>query len=401
MTRVLFLSESFHPVLGGGESHIRLLASRLAASGARCLVLTRRGERGWPREEVLDGVGVLRVPPSGPGRTGKYGMIPGVLAALVGRRRAYDLIVVRGGRVLAAPALLAARFLGKRLVLQPEVTGELSGEIYTWGTRLHRPWVRGLVGAAARLRNRWLRDADACVGISSLVRHELLEAGMEPDRVAEIPHGVDTQRFRPASAEERIALRARLGISGPGPVVVFTGRLLRGKGVEVLLEAFALLSERHGEARLVLVGSGAGQSLSVEDQLRATASGPPLLGRVTFAGRVDNVEDYLRAADVFAFPSYFEAMPLSVLEAASCGLACVASSVGGILDVLDARSGLLVPPGDIGRLAAALEALLADAGLRATLGAAARARVLSRFDLEASVDRYRALFSELAPPSLR
>ncbi len=116
---------------------------------------------------------------------------------------------------------------------------------------------------------------------------------------------------------------------------------------------------------------------------------------MTFVGRVDNVEDYLRAADVFAFPSLFEAMPLSVLEAAACGLPCVASGVGGILDVLDGGSGLLVPPGDADRLADALETLLADAGSRAALGAAARARVVSRFDLDASVERYRALFAEL------
>jgi glycosyltransferase involved in cell wall biosynthesis len=395
---MLFLTESFHPVLGGGEAHIRLLASRLVASGTECLVLTRRGERAWAAEERLDGVRILRVSPSGPGRVGKYAMVPGVLAALARHRKDYDAIVVRGGRVLALPGLTAGRVLGKPVVLQPEVTGEMSGEIYTWGTALDRPWVRGVVAFAAAIRNRWLRDADACVAISSEVRAELLAAGVPPERIADIPHGVDIRRFRPASSEERRGIRARLGLEGEGPVVVFTGRLLRGKGVDLLLEAFARLAPRHPSARLVLVGSGDGQSLSIEEEARGRAARDPALAeRVTFTGRVDNVEDYLRAADIFAFPSLFEAMPLSVLEAAACGLACVASRVGGIPEVLESgTSGTLVSPGDATALVAALDNLLTDPDARRSLGAAARAAVLERFDFDASVQRYRALLSEIA-----
>jgi glycosyltransferase involved in cell wall biosynthesis len=399
LTRVLFLTESFHPVLGGGEAHIRLLASRLVALGTECLVLTRRGDRAWAVEERLDGVRVLRVPPSGPGRVGKYAMVPSVIGALAKHRRDYDAIVVRGGRVLALPGLIAGRALGKAVVLQPEVTGEMSGEIYTWGTPLHRPWVRGAVGLAASVRNRLLRDADACVAISSQVRAELLAAGISPERIADIPHGVDTTRFRSASAEEQRALRATLGLGIEGPIIVFTGRLLRGKGVDVLIDAFSRLAPRWPKARLVVVGSGDGQSLSIEVEAhRAVAENPTLAGRVTFAGRVDNVEDYLRAADIFAFPSLFEAMPLSVIEAAACGLACVASRVGGIPEVLeDGSSGMLIPPGDTGALVAALETVLAGGEARRALGARARAAVLGRFDFRASAERYRALFSEVAP----
>ncbi|MFI5183367.1 MAG: glycosyltransferase family 4 protein [Vicinamibacteria bacterium] len=397
MTRVLFLTESFHPVLGGGEAHIRQLASRLVATGTECLVLTRRGERGWATEEVLDGVRILRVSPSGPGRVGKYAMAPAALAALARHRRDYDVIVVRGGRVLALPGLIAGRALGKHVVLQPEVTGELSGEIYTWGTSVDRPWVRRAVGFAARIRNRWLRDADAFVAISTRVHAEILAAGVAPERIAEIPHGVDIRRFHPASSDERRSLRLKLGLPDDGPIIVFTGRLLRGKGIDVLLGAFGRLARRHPGARLVLVGSGDGQSLSIEDEARGAAASETLMGRVSFTGRVGNVEDYLRAADVFAFPSLFEAMPLSVIEAAACGLACVASRVGGIPDVLeDGSSGRLVPPGDTEGLEAALDGLLRNADERVSLGAAARAAVLERFDFDASVEGYRALFTEVA-----
>lgn len=397
MTRVLFLVESFHPILGGGEQHIRLLSRGLTGRGMPCTVLTRRVEAAWPREEALDGVRVLRVPPSGGGVGGKYLMVPGVVASLARERATYDVIVVRGGRILALPALLCGRWLRKRVVLQSEVTGEISGEIYTWGTRLDRPAVRGFVKTALGARNALLADADAFVAISTPIREEFLAAGIPADRVMHIPHGVDTERFRPVQAHERQALRQRLGLPAQGALIVFTGRLLRGKGIEVLIEAFAGVAPQQPDARLLLVGSGAGQALSIEAELRRRVEQEGLAERVIFTGRVENVEDFLRASDVFAFPSFFEAMPLSVIEAAACGLPCVASRVGGIVDVIeDGRSGVLLQPGDVEAWSGALRALLSDPGRRAALGADARAVARARFDLSDNVDRYLALFSELA-----
>jgi glycosyltransferase involved in cell wall biosynthesis len=110
---------------------------------------------------------------------------------------------------------------------------------------------------------------------------------------------------------------------------------------------------------------------------------------------VDDVESWLRASDAFAFPSFFEAMPLSVIEAAACGLPCVASAVGGIPDVIeDGVSGWLLPPGDAGALASALPPAL-DPALGARRGQAARQRVVERFDFDRNACRYRDLFLEL------
>jgi glycosyltransferase involved in cell wall biosynthesis len=396
LIRVLFLTESFHPVLGGGERHIRALGRDLVRLGTAVTVVTRRGERDWPAEDALEGMRIVRVEPPGPGRAGKYRMVPYAMAALHRLRPSYDVLVVRGTRVLGLPGVLAARVAGKRVILQPEVNGEMSGEVYTWGQPFAGTPLDRAIRAGTGARNLLLRDADAFVAMSRRIREELLAAGVPVEKVALIPHGVDTARFHPASADERRAARARLGLPADACVIAFTGRLLRGKGLEDLLTAFAKVAGDVPSAHLLIVGSGAGQALSVEDDLRATALRAGLSARVTFTGRLDDVSDALRAADVFAFPSVYEALGLSLIEAAATGLPAVGARTGGIVDVIeDGASGWLVSPGDALDLAARLRALVGDPAARARLGARAREIAVDRFDETRALVRYRALLGEV------
>jgi glycosyltransferase involved in cell wall biosynthesis len=117
---------------------------------------------------------------------------------------------------------------------------------------------------------------------------------------------------------------------------------------------------------------------------------------------VDRVEDYLRAADIFAFPSTFEALGISLIEASACGLPAVGSRTGGIVDVIeDGESGILVEPGDASGLRSALARLVADEGLRTRMGQRAVGVAALRFDFASTVVRYRCLFAEAAQGALR
>ncbi len=400
MTRVLFLTESFHPVLGGGETHIRRLGAALLAAGDRATVVTRRGDASWRSSEEVDGIRVVRVRPTGPGRSGKYLMVPAAFLAILREAPGHDVLVVRGTRVLGLPGLLAARLAGLPIVLQPETNGELDATAFTWG----KAWMAGAVGSlvrrAVRLRNLWLRDADRFVAMSRLIAKEMADAGIGPDRLAVIPHGVDTTRFRPpAGPEERVAVRAALGLPS-GVIAMYTGRLLRGKGLETLLEAFATVAREKADLRLVLVGSGEGQALSVEEALRRRIAEGGLSSRVLLAGRHEHVDQWLRAADLFVFPSHYEGLGISLVEAAACGLPAIGTRTGGIVDVIEeGRSGLLVPPEDHRALADALRELSADEQRRQVMGAAARQVALERFDERDAVARYRTLFREVTPRS--
>ena len=394
MTRVLFLTESFHPTLGGGETHIRRLGAALVAAGDGATVITRRAEPAWPAEEDLGGLRVLRVGPPGPARTGKYRMLPAAFRTALRELRRHDVLVVRGTRVLGLPGLIAARARGRPVVLQPEINGELSGEAFTWG----KAWARGFAGSLVRdavaARNRLLRDADAFVAMSRQIRDEMRAASVPAERIRLLPHGVDVERFLPASPDERRALRQRLGLPD-GVLAVYSGRLLRGKGLETLVDAMGSPAVA-GKLRLVLLGSGEGQ-LDVEPELRRRVSERGLEASVIFAGRVPNVADYLRACDMFVFPSLFEALGIALVEAAACGLPAVASRTGGIVDVIeDGRSGELVPPGDRDALGRELAALAADPERRAAMGREARAVAERRFDERDVLEDYRALFREVS-----
>ncbi len=364
-------------------------------------MITRRSWAELPERESVDGTDVIRVAPSGPARIGKYLMVPSVVREILRRRSTYDLVVVRGTRVLGLPCLLAARLAHRPVVMQPEVNGELSGDVYSFGREFGgaATW---MVRVATAVRNLWLRDADGFIAMSRAIAREMTSAGVEPRRVHLVPHGVDTKRFSPPDAGQRLAARQRLGIPETARIAIYTGRLLRGKGLDRLVDAFGSLWTSRPDTRLMLVGSGAGQAISVEDELKQRVAAAGLGDCVTFTGRVDDVGAYLRAADVFAFPSEFEALGLSLLEAGACGLPSVGTRTGGIVDVIDdGATGLLFEAGDTSGLARCLGELLDSPALRARMGKAARARIVERFDADGSVSRYQSLFQELTSGSRR
>jgi glycosyltransferase involved in cell wall biosynthesis len=389
------MAETYHPVLGGGEKHTRSLALGLTGLGFSVNVVTRRSSEDLPPVENDGGVIIHRVGPSGTGRGKKFAMVPGALRAARRLARQSDVLMNGGTRVLALPARLAIGGTPCALVLRPELNGELDGSLALWG-RPSRTLERRLAFALARTRNALLRGAGAIVAISEAIGREAVSAGFRAGRVHRIPHGIDMSEYAPKNSEEKLVLRRALGLSTDGTLLIYTGRLIEGKGLETLFAAMVSLADVPG-LHLLLVGSGSGQVISIEEKLRREAETTPLRGRVTFTGRVENVAAYLQACDVFVFPTLDEALGMSAVEAQACGLPAVASRTGGVPDVVeDGVTGLLVPPGDAAALASGLRLLLADSRMRERFAIAARARAVQRFALHTTVGRYADLFRSLA-----
>ena len=342
--RLCLLTGSFYPVVGGGERHAHLLCRELSRRGNAVLVLTRRCHvRLLPDCEALDGFTVIRVGPAGFSRLGKYLMLVPALWRLWRRRRQYDLIYVCGLRVLGLAGMLAQILVRKPCVLRAESRGELSGE-FIWKSPEGqiKPILRAFFRPLIAIRNRLFMRAAGFLSISTPIREEFLAAGVPPARIIDIPNGLDVETFCPGAPGDHQALRQKLGL--PAAILyAYSGKLNRGKGLERLLRVWERFAANRRNVHLMLIGSGGGQYLSCEQALRAFVLGRNLESSITFTGYVDDVQDYLHAADIFVFPSESEAQGLSVLEALACKVPVIASRIPGIMDMVkDGVNGALV-----------------------------------------------------------
>jgi glycosyltransferase involved in cell wall biosynthesis len=207
-------------------------------------------------------------------------------------------------------------------------------------------------------RDAELRRAAHVICPSTYLRELALDWGLDPDRVSVLPNPAPVTE--PVDRDE---LRRSLGLDGP--VLVFAGRLTRQKSLEVALEALA----RNKGVELLLAGEGDERAA-----LERRAQELDLTGRVRFLGPLprERVLDLFRAADAALLSSSWENFPHTVVEALAVGTPVLATSAGGVAEVVyDGRNGLLVPTGDATALAEAVRRFFADEELRVRLRQAA------------------------------
>lgn len=398
--RVCLLTETYHPLVGGGETQARTLAEGLSKQDWDVLVLTRRHAATLPRQEIIGGVPVYRLPPSGAAHWKKWGLLLSSGAALWRLRKRYDLIFVSGFRVVGLTAVILAKLLNKRVILKADSLGEMSGDFFSGGLARFglRPGslpVRAFLG----LRNRILRQADRFVAISSVVAEELMDQGVLAEEIERIPNSVDNGRFHPVEQPTKQALRQQLGLPAEAAIVIYTGRLVTYKGLPLLLQVWRDIAAQHDNACLLLVGSGGLDIDNCEAELRAYTSQHRLEESVRFTGSVTNVPDYLQASDIFVFPTENEAFGISLIEAMACGLAVVGTAVGGVKDILEnGRDGLVIASGSSEQLSLALSRLLGDGALRQRLGESALHTVQTRYTTTSINQHYSGLFNNIFDP---
>jgi glycosyltransferase involved in cell wall biosynthesis len=396
MPRICLLTETYHPLVGGGETQARTLAEGLVAQGWQVFILTRRHDAALPRREIVGGVPVYRIGPSGAAHWKKWGLLFSAAPALWRLRREYDLIFVSGFRVVGVTAVLLAKLLGKKVILKADSLGEMSGDFFTgglarFGLRPNSLLFRAFLG----LRNRILRRADRFVAISTVVAEELQAHGVSAGQIERIPNSVDNGRFHPVNEPEKLALRRQLGLPVEAQIVIYTGRLVRYKGLPLLLRVWQEIVARHENAYLLLVGSGGLDIDNCEAELRDYIAAHQLQESVGLTGNVRNVAQYLQAADIFVFPTENEAFGISLIEAMACGLAVVSTAVGGLKDLVDhEQNSLVVEVGNQQQLQHALETLLCTPALRQQIGLSAYESVQPTYSTPIVMRRFQDLFQE-------
>jgi glycosyltransferase involved in cell wall biosynthesis len=203
--------------------------------------------------------------------------------------------------------------------------------------------------------------------------------GLPASKLRVVPNGAVLPAVRP--------------LSGSARTFISVGAFAPAKATGVAVDAFARVAKERSGVRLILVGDGVERPRC---ERQVAEHGIDRL--VEFTGYRTDVPALLARADSFVLPSVNENCPLALIEAMGAGLACVASGIGGVPELLGDGCGLLIPPGDAGALAVAMARLADDDGLAPALGRAAAATARTRFSILACADAHERLWSALVPP---
>lgn len=280
------------------------------------------------------------------------------------------------GRIMGVPVVgtltnIAAEQV--RLIDNPY----LNGRKLRWAQRLRRFLLR--------------RTHDRYIAISNCVAQSTIRAvGLPPAAVEVIYRGLPEDALA-VGADQVEAVRRELDVGRHYPVLLTVGRLVPQKGQRYLIDAMPEILRAHPRAQLLIVGMG-----FLEPKLRAQVDALGLRSSVRFLGRREDVPALMSAADIFVFPSLFEGLGVSLLEACASGLPCVASNVGPLPEVIeDGVTGVLVPSQDPRSLAEAISRLGSDKDLMRRYGEAARARVRRTFQIDRSIAQLEALYDRV------
>ena len=368
----LLVTNDFPPKLGGIQSYLWELWRRLPGDEVTVLTTPHDGATAW------DAAQPFRVVRS---------KQPVLLPNPVLRRQIDALAEEVGAELVVLDPALPLGLLGPRLEHPYALVlhgAEITVPGRVWGTR--------------NVLAHVLRGARVIVSAGDYAADEAERAAGSVLPIAVVPPGVDTDRFRPASDDERRAARARFDLDPDALVVVSVSRLVPRKGMDVLIRAAARLAERHPRLQVAIGGSGR-DSARLERLAESTRAPVRLLGRVP----EPDLPTVYWAGDVFAMLCRTrwagleqEGFGIVFQEAASTGIPQVAGESGGSAEaVVDGETGVVVRrPESVDLVVEALDGLLSEPVLRAAMGRASRERAVGAFSYDTLADRLgRALAS--------
>ena len=386
-SRILMVISQFYPMIGGAEQQCQRLSKELIRQGYEVKVVTGWWNRNVPQREIIDGISVFRNHTLwrmfGFHRGSSWVYMLTLLLYLIRLCKQYDIIHIHQVLKPAFIGVLGGKILKKPTIAKTGSSG-INSDVITLKSELFG-------NAMFKFIQRHL---NILVAPSKQSADDFLAAGLDSDHIQFIPNGIEIPERNKKSYT----------LAHP-PKLISVTRFLRVKGVDILLQAFGTVHK----GILHILGDG-----PLKQELQILADNLCIANQVIFHGRVSDVAERLPKADIFVLPSRAEGMSNALLEAMAAGLPCIATNVGGNIDLLAPEllkdnstkiplskffigsAGILVNSEDAEGLAKAIEYILSDESLRKQLGETACKRVKLGYSIEAVAKRYIEIYNELS-----
>lgn len=232
--------------------------------------------------------------------------------------------------------------------------------------------------------------------VSSELRVDLVANGFPNDKIRVILNGVDCVRFSPVTPERRGILRTQHGFPEESNIIGIVGRFGAFKRHSRLLRGFELLAMERPDLHLLIVGDHGPEKDTVLEMVAAS----PYRDRILWAGFQDQPADFYRMMDLLVVPSENEGLSNALLEAMSCGVACLAHPACGANEVIvEGSNGILRPMADAEQLASAIRDAITDPQRLREMGAEARRTAVEGFSMDAMMSGYSQVYDEISGES--
>jgi len=289
-------------------------------------------------------------------------------------------------------SILIGKMLGKKVVTETSLVGDddpLSlGRFVDWKDYLKPKYIRYL----------FYKMADGYVSKSPVITSIFRKSEIPMDRVFEISYAVDTELFKPISKDAKTELRSKLGIWKLGKHILFVGGINQRKGVHILVDAFIDVADEFPDIHLLIAGPTYKYDQSYIETIKSRINSTNLSERIRFTEKsIGNVDEYMKASNIFVLPSKKEGFPISVIEAMSAGLAVVGSDIPEIAkaQISNGIDGLVFEQGDHKKLADAFRRLLSDEDEMKRVGNEARSKAIANWSTEIVDKKYKELYNRI------
>lgn len=356
------------PVKSGAEFHAENQAKLLLSKGHQVFLMAKKRKWSDKAREDVEGLDLVRL-------HGAFRWLE-LLVRLATTHRNTDVLYILGQPWFAVWAIVWSKITGIPVFLTLTSESELFDRDHSWRTRL-------------------LAQCNGYFANSKALFKGLVERGrVLPAKIHLLPHGVDVRKYCPVDAREKRKLREEHGLAEGQPIVLYCARVAINKGIDTLQTLWRIVHQQLPEAQLLVVGGG---HYDLLDQLRAL--GKDTDNTVHVYGELPVVTDFYQLADMYIFPSRFEGLPTSLMEAVSSGLPCVASAIGGCEDlVFSGQNGYLVDPESPEGFAEATIKVLTNRDMREKMGVYSRVFAENNLDSNVMMDKMIVCFAEGRKP---